>query len=318
MSYLEQDFPSRFIYSKPAQMIRDYGGCSDLTSAAIVLWGLLLIATLIPWVIWSIYNHVGWALAAVVVTLLVVGIAVFSQPSDKVFFNYRNGEPMVKYMEQDGKIEIFPRSVNYNPLDGTVLQDITGDAARRYIHQIEGEKVVISAKPSPNPEQVNKQLPSLPVLPSVTSVPGTPPSDPCQEARNRVTKLIRQIQNQPGVDPQFVVQAKQLDTELQKLALGYDDYHYTYERARLNVALDYGTEEQIPHNHAAFKLLYIATAQAISQSHARELLELIKADQGDDLWRLSNGHTNQWQPVINALYFRNIHQLDGLLPVLKG
>jgi len=93
------------------------------------------------------------------------------------------------------------------------------------------------------------------------------------------------------------------DPTKRKMALAdiFDDYHdavageweVSYELVKNRI---YGEEHQ-----EAFRVLKEATVLAIDKGESKKMLRRIKADKDGVLWKLSHGHSKQWNPIIETL-----------------
>ena len=81
-------------------------------------------------------------------------------------------------------------------------------------------------------------------------------------------------------------------SEIERSSVG-TDYRFAYELMKNRI---YGEE-----HHEAFDLLMEAARIAVAQDQAAYLLDRINGEKDTDLWALSHGHPEDWNPIIELL-----------------
>lgn len=97
-------------------------------------------------------------------------------------------------------------------------------------------------------------------------------------------------------------QLEAIDTKLAKQAETSGDWRLVYERVLNRI---YGKE-----HHEAFDFLREAAELAIKKGESRYLYDRIEGDKNDALWKLSHGHPQSWNPIIEALEHGNAGLLE--------
>jgi hypothetical protein len=136
------------IYSSLFEKVHDVTGLSDLAAGALTVWILTVFFLFIPTTVCCfLLKRIA---AILLIALIFSGWAVvmffLSQPRDGYKFNPLTGNAQFKYARKsDGKLELFPRSYDYDPHFGTKLADITPEIVLEYEDQLSDKHLKASA-----------------------------------------------------------------------------------------------------------------------------------------------------------------------------